>query len=46
MANYNMKYTFERDRASALEYLANLVQTKPNARILDVGGNHSTWAGQ
>ena len=46
MANYNMKYTFERDRASALEYLKQLVSNNPEARILDVGGNHSTWAGQ
>lgn len=46
MANYNMRYTAERDRASALEYLKELVANKPSARILDVGGNHSTWAGE
>ena len=46
MANYNMRYTFDRDRASALEYMAKLLEEKPNARILDVGGNHNTWAKQ
>ena len=43
--NYNMKYTSERDRDSALKYLRELKKKKPNARIIDIGGNHSTWAG-
>lgn len=44
MANYNMRYTANRDRASVLEYLNKIVRNNPNARILDVGGNHNTWA--
>ena len=43
--NYNMRYTAERDRETALNYLRELKKNKPNARIIDIGGNHSTWAG-
>jgi len=46
MTNYNMRYTANRDRVSALEYLKQLIQKNPNARILDIGGNHNTWASQ
>ena len=43
--NYNMRYTAERDRESALEHLRELKANNPEARIIDIGGNHSTWAG-
>ena len=42
---YNQKYTLNRDRESALEYLQNLQnKTSYKLRVLDVGGWHSLWA--
>lgn len=42
---YNQKYTLNRDRESALEYLQNLQnKTSHKLRVLDVGGWHSLWA--